>query len=1069
MHGWGDNCLDAKMIEFSWTLTIPDSNGLPTSFSFDLVAGSSPLIIGLDTKQYANTINLESHPYIEFRRPTDNNPRRFPTYITRSESDSRLRMEIAPHASSSMPSLMANIHGRKELSLAKKIHRYTHATATEMKHIYHTANQLTEPLAQAFDKVYTACEICCSEGRPFHAKKISISHVNEAFNQELQADFFWITIQTQKAIVLNMVDAGTRYAERIIASARNAETMTSLIDQHWFDRHGAPAAFSSDPEFQAPILTKFLQRHKINIRKRPSRRHNKTGIVERNNGVFKAIFYRLAKEQSTASASALVSRASFLSNLFVGSNTLSAFQLARGYTPSVLGLPPTIVTQDILDAHCEQVALRAIQKLLRSRNNHTIPANILKPGTDVFVFYNTSSHSVRTEWIRAKVVEAKRDQVLCRRSNHGRAMGVAYEDIRIAPKGQLTEELLSRSLEDELDEFPPDRASVVPTVQVNTTPTRLPDAPPPPPPTNITTAYHPALLATHSLGDPVKDIGSVSVKYGQPLKEDLTSDRQKVLEEIHARLGNAQVSRGKLEFAPPWILDEAFRNEHDSNWSDAYIEQAESQVPLNANVITSHVIYKVKTDEEGLRNMKARIVPHGNRDFEKDNIRKDSSTAQFAVIRLLLCLSTFLGFRLGHADVKGAYLQSGPITRDVYVRPPKEWQGNRCLLWKLTKLPYGIVEAGRQWQKTFEEWLLNDGEVERIFGISQLYRLRNAEGQTILLIAKVTDDLLMAGSIANMKAFTDKLQRRFNISKIRNNEPINFNGCAISQSNTGDILLSMQSFAKGINRIPLSRSRRKQQNELATPRETTLYKGLAGGLVWLGSGAIPQASFVASNMQQKLGCLKVCHLHEANNMLREILSLTPSILFRSPLGHVIIAQVHTFSDAAFNICKAQHYGQTGMIVGIFFETATQKQLFHLIDWTSHKQRRVSHSSYGAEILACADSDDRGYHLRSSIRSFDPAGNIQHVLHVDSRGLYDTITTLHAGKEYRLRQTVERIRNSFESKDLDILRWIPGTANIADALTKRNIKMHRSLNLVATTGHLNIDLESGYELDSETWV
>jgi len=144
-------------------------------------------------------------------------------------------------------------------------------------------------------------------------------------------------------------------------------------------------------------------------------------------------------------------------------------------------------------------------------------------------------------------------------------------------------------------------------------------------------------------------------------------------------------------------------------------------------------------------------------------------------------------------------------------------------------------------------------------------------------------------------------------------------------------------------------------------------------------------------------------------------------------------------------------------------------MYHVIDWSSHKQRRVSHSSYGAEILACADSDDRGYHLRSSLRSFDTQCGIKHCLHVDSRGLYDTVTTLHEGKEYRLRQTVERIRNSFESKDLDVLRWIHGNINIADALTKRDLRMHRLLNRVMTTSILCIDLASGHELDSETWV
>lgn len=69
-------------------------------------------------------------------------------------------------------------------------------------------------------------------------------------------------------------------------------------------------------------------------------------------------------------------------------------------------------------------------------------------------------------------------------------------------------------------------------------------------------------------------------------------------------------------------------------------------------------------------NLKARICPHGNRDVEKDYVRKDSATAQYDVILLILAIVTFLPFRLGLVDIKGAYLQSGPIRRDIYVRPP---------------------------------------------------------------------------------------------------------------------------------------------------------------------------------------------------------------------------------------------------------------------------------------------------------------------------------------------------------------------------------------------------------------
>lgn len=204
-------------------------------------------------------------------------------------------------------------------------------------------------------------------------------------------------------------------------------------------------------------------------------------------------------------------------------------------------------------------------------------------------------------------------------------------------------------------------------------------------------------------------------------------------------------------------------------------------------------------------------------------------------------------------------------------------------------------------------------------------------------------------------------------------------------------------------------------------------------------------------------------------MTKELLELTPIIKFRKPRGQIINATVCTFSDASFNIGRARSYGQSGIILGLRITTSTDEHIYHPIDWTSHKQDRVVHSSYGAEIIACASADDRTYLLRSSFRSMFPSAGTNNELLTDSRGIFDTITTLHEGKEYRLRQTVERIRNSFESQELDTLRWIPGKCNIADALTKRSVNLYKLLNRMCVEGLFLVDLDTGHALDSATWT
>lgn len=96
----------------------------------------------------------------------------------------------------------------------------------------------------------------------------------------------------------------------------------------------------------------------------------------------------------------------------------------------------------------------------------------------------------------------------------------------------------------------------------------------------------------------------------------------------------------------------------------------DNYVPPDANVISSHNLFNLKTEYNGSLKLKSRIVVHGHLDAEKDEMRAYCAAAGMLIVRLLLFLGTCLEFTFVYADRKGAFMQSGPITRQVYVRPP---------------------------------------------------------------------------------------------------------------------------------------------------------------------------------------------------------------------------------------------------------------------------------------------------------------------------------------------------------------------------------------------------------------
>lgn len=66
-HGWGSKCPQAQQIRYTSYLTVFDTNGLLTTVAFDLIKGSSSIIIGLDVKKFGNTINICIEKVLELR------------------------------------------------------------------------------------------------------------------------------------------------------------------------------------------------------------------------------------------------------------------------------------------------------------------------------------------------------------------------------------------------------------------------------------------------------------------------------------------------------------------------------------------------------------------------------------------------------------------------------------------------------------------------------------------------------------------------------------------------------------------------------------------------------------------------------------------------------------------------------------------------------------------------------------------------------------------------------------------------------------------------------------------
>lgn len=404
-RGWGPAASDAASVIAAWRLHMQDVNRKPVVIVFDVTNDNSPIVIGMDIKRFTTTNNLSKPTFMYMRRPGDRGSRCLQTYLSGDGPlTTRLRLLVAPTGLS-----LALMGGARKpepirpMTLAKRIHSMTHAHPLQAIRICRDAGWLSPELVRAIKEVSRACPSCAISGPPGPSKKISINHVNEHFNEEVQADYTYLNIDGKTYTALHVADVGTGYSEIKIVKSRRADQLVNDIDLVWIYKHGTPKTLSADDEFNREPIREALKKRVIHFRPRPTRRHNKCGVIERKNGTVKRLLEKLDKADKGGDAEVLVAKACFFANSLYGSKILSAFELARGYTPSVVGNPSRRVPTEILEAHTQQMAVRALNKLLRSKNTNLLNQSDIKIHDDIVYFYNSSKGTEKAEWRSGKI------------------------------------------------------------------------------------------------------------------------------------------------------------------------------------------------------------------------------------------------------------------------------------------------------------------------------------------------------------------------------------------------------------------------------------------------------------------------------------------------------------------------------------------------------------------------------------------------------------------------------------------------------------------------------------------
>ena len=355
-----------------------------------------------------------------------------------------------------------------------------------------------------------------------------------------------------------------------------------------------------------------------------------------------------------------------------------------------------------------------------------------------------------------------------------------------------------------------------------------------------------------------------------------------------------------------------------------------SKLPEGKRAVDTTWVFKTK--ENGLK--KARLVPKGYQQYGEESMY--APVARLSTIRMVLSLAIHNGWEIKQLDVPTAFL-NGKLKTEVYIKPPEGIQEKEGIVYKLKRALYGLKEAPKCWNETFNTFAANQG-----FSRSKSDYCLYKRDKTIMVI--YVDDILITGE--QIKETAELLKNQFGTRDL--GELKEFLGMEFTR---GENTLRI-SQKKQINKV-LKIFGMEDSKGAKTPMEANfrvdpeaqiikvLYREIIGGLMYISMGTRPDITYAVSYLSRFLDKPSQDTWVAAKRILRYL---------KETKGLCLTYTKHNsksligFSDSD---CGGEVKDRKSVTGGaIFFNN-------DLVEWISRKQQCVALSSTEAEYIASA--------------------------------------------------------------------------------------------------------------------
>ncbi|KAG6619107.1 Integrase catalytic core protein [Phytophthora cinnamomi] len=226
--------------------------------------------------------------------------------------------------------------------------------------------------------------------------------------------------------------------------------------------------------------------------------------------------------------------------------------------------------------------------------------------------------------------------------------------------------------------------------------------------------------------------------------------------------------------AEPKTFQEAVNGPDQVQWRKAIRAELKSmrlrgvfraaKLPNNQRADGTMWVFKIKRNADGsIEKFKARLVAKGFvQKYGIDYTETFSPVVKYVTLRMIIAVAKYFGWPMDQLDVVTAFLY-GLMKEKVFCSVPEGVElddGFDCV--ELLKAIYGLKQASRVWNETFDEYVRSIGF--RVSSYDPCLYIKVVDGECVLLLVYV-DDVLVTGSSADMIAEVKRqLKSRFEMT-----------------------------------------------------------------------------------------------------------------------------------------------------------------------------------------------------------------------------------------------------------------------------------------------------------------